>query len=118
MLVEAIWLPDQGSISPHSLQRAGNMLRHFCLRVEALYGSRYETFNVYCLLRLQHCVNNLGLLWASSCFWFEDYNGELKKLFHGTQKVELHIAFSICMQQKNPRTNTSATMWLIQQGAL
>lgn len=102
LLVEAIWLLDQGSISPHCLQRAGNMLRHFCLRVEALYGSRYETFNVHCLLHLQDCVNSLGPLWASSCFWFEDYNGDLRKLFHGTQKVELQIAFSICIQQKIP----------------
>ena len=102
LLVEAIWLLDQNSISPHCLQKAGKLLRHFCLRIEALYGSRYETFNMHCLLHLEDCVKNVGPLWACSCFWFEDYNGDLRKLFHGTQKVELQIAFSVCIQQKIP----------------
>ena len=78
------------------------MLSHFCLQIEALYGIRYQTFNVHCLLHLQDCVQNIGPLWACSCFWFEDYNGDLKRLFHGIQKVELQIAFSVCIQQKIP----------------
>ena len=41
-------------------------------------------------------------MWACSCFWFEDYNGDLKKLCHGTQKLELQIAFSVCIQRKIP----------------
>lgn len=100
LLVEAIWLLDQSSVSTLCLQKADNLLRHFCLRVEALYGRRYETFNVHCLLHLSECVRNIGPLWACSCFWFEDYNGDLRKLFHGSQKVELQIAFSVCVQQK------------------
>lgn len=102
LFVEAIWLLDQSSISPQCLQKSGYLLHHFCLRIEALYGCRYETFNVHSLLHLQDCVNNVGPLWACSCFWFEDYNGDLRKLFHGAQKVELQIAFSVCIQQKIP----------------
>lgn len=103
LFVEAIWLLDQSSISPQCLKKAGNLLRHFCLRIEALYGRCYETFNVHSLIHLQDCVKNIGPLWACSCFWFEDYNGDLRKLFHGTQKVELQIAFSVCRQQKIPK---------------
>ncbi|XP_044164670.1 uncharacterized protein LOC114974471 [Acropora millepora] len=102
LLVEAIWLLDQISVSPECLQKAHNLLRHFCLRIEALYGSRYETFNVHCLLHLHDCVKNIGPLWACSCFWYEDCNGDLRRLFHGTNKVELQIAFSVCVQQKIP----------------
>lgn len=102
LLAEAIWLLNQSSISPQCLEKAGNILRHFCLRIEALYGNHYQTFNVHCLLHLQDCIQNIGPLWACSCFWFEDYNGDLRKLFHGTQKVELQIAFSVCIQQKIP----------------
>lgn len=102
LLVEAIWLLDQISVSPECLQKAHNLLQHFCLRIEALYGSRYEMFNVHCLLHLHDCVKNIGPLWACSCFWYEDYNGDLRRLFHGTNKVELQIAFSICVQQKIP----------------
>lgn len=102
LLADAVWLLNQSSISPQCLEKAGNILRHFCLRIEALYGNRYQTFNVHCLLHLQDCVQNIGPLWVCSCFWFEDYNGDLRKLFHGTQKVELQIAFSVCIQQKIP----------------
>jgi len=98
LFVEAIWLLDQSSISPQCLQKAGNLLHHFCLRIEALYGCCYEKFNVHSLLHLQDCVKNIGPLWACSCFWFEDYNGDLRRLFHGTQKVELQVAFSVCIQ--------------------
>ena len=77
-------------------------MRHFCLRIEALYGARYETFNVHCLLHLHDCVKNIGPLWSSSRFWYEDYNGDLRNLFHGTNKVELQVAFSVCVQQKIP----------------
>ena len=95
LLVEAIWLLDHISESPECLQKAHNLLRHFCLRIEALYGSRYETFNVHCLFHLHDCVKNIGPLRVSSCFWYEDYNGDLKRLFHGTNKVEVQIAFSV-----------------------
>ena len=100
--MEAIWLLDQSSISPHCPQKARKLLIHFCLRIEALYGCQYETFSVHCLLHLHDCVKNIGPLWACSCLWFEDYNGDLRKLFHGTQKVELQIPFSVCIQQKIP----------------
>ena len=30
LLVEAIWLLDQSSVSPHCLKEAGNLLRQFC----------------------------------------------------------------------------------------
>ena len=112
LLVEAIWLLDQTSVLNESLSKAGNLLRHFCLRIEALYGARYETYNVHCLLHLHDCVQNIGPLWSCSCFWYEDYNGYLRTLFHGTNKVELQIAFSVCVQQKIPELVT-----LLQHGS-
>ena len=51
---------------------------------------------------MHDCIKNIGPLWACSCFWYEDYNGDLRRLFHGTNKVELQIAFSVCVQQKIP----------------
>ena len=102
LFIEAISLLDQRSISPQALVKAGSLLPHFCLRVEALYGKRYETFNLHCLLHLPECVKNISPLWSCSCFWFEDFNEDLRKMFHGTQKIELQIAFSVCVQQKIP----------------
>ena len=101
-LVDAVFLLFQDSISLDQLSKSASLLNHFCLRVESLSGRRYETFNVHCLLHLVSCDENLGPLWASSCFCYEDYNGDLRKLFHGTQNVEFQISFSICFQQKIP----------------
>lgn len=102
LLVDAVFILLQDSISPDQLSKSVSLLNHFCLRVESLYGKRYETFNVHCLLHLVTCVENLGPLWASSCFCYEDYNGDIRKLFHGTQNVEFQISFAICFQQKIP----------------
>ena len=49
------------------------------------------TINIHNLLHLPHIVKNLGPLWAHSCFPFESANGELLKLFHGSQAVEKQV---------------------------
>ena len=91
LLVDAIFWLLQDSISPSDIERSFLMLTHFCARMESLYGRRYETYNVHMLLHLPDCVERLGPLWCTSCFWFEGYNGDLTKLFHGTQKVDIQI---------------------------
>ena len=49
------------------------------------------TMNVHNLIHLPKVVENLGPLWAHSCFPFESANGELLKLFHGSQAVEKQV---------------------------
>ena len=50
------------------------------------------------------CVSvfRLGPLWAQSAFWYEDYNGDYKKLFNGTQNVTLQIVTNVISLQKIP----------------
>ena len=56
LLVEAIYLLFQDSISISDLSKASSLLKHFCVKVKSLYDPRYETFNVHCLLHLaDHC---------------------------------------------------------------
>lgn len=102
LLVDAIYLLLQDSISPNDVESSSSMLLHFCTRMEALYGRRYETYNVHMLLHLPDCVRHLGPLWGTSCFWFEGYNGDLTKLFHGTQNVDIQITHAVCIHQKIP----------------
>lgn len=54
-------------------------------------GERYMSANVHALLHLPDVVKKLGPLWAHSCFPFEAGNGELLKLFHGTQSTEKQV---------------------------
>lgn len=52
---------------------------------------RSYTFNMHQLLHLGQNVINLGPLWCNSCFPFEDYNGDIRDFFHGTQNVEAQV---------------------------
>ena len=92
----------QDSVSSRDIESSFQMLTHFCARMESLYGGRYETYNVQMLLHLPYCVECLGPLWCTSCFWFEGCNGDLTKLFHGTQNVDIQITHAVCTRQKIP----------------
>ena len=54
-------------------------------------GERYATINIHYLLHLTDCVRDLGPLWANTCFEFESANSCIKKLLHGTRKVDMQV---------------------------
>ena len=53
----------------------------------SISGERFQTYNCHSLLHLADDVKQRGPLWTHSCFPFEDYNGDLKDIFHGTQNI-------------------------------
>ena len=57
------------------------------------------TLNVHGLLHLPEVVENLGPLWAHSCFPFENANGDLLKYFHGSSGVEKQVTNLISGKQ-------------------
>lgn len=63
--------------------------------IHFLPGKQFQTFNVHQLLHLPEVVKDLGPLWSNSCFPFEDYNGDLRELFHGTKNVDGQVCFHI-----------------------
>lgn len=60
------------------------------------------TYNVHQLLHLQECVRDLGPLWTQDCFFFEDLNGDLREMFHGTQSIDNQIIQLVSVMQKLP----------------
>ncbi|XP_064649597.1 uncharacterized protein LOC135501412 isoform X1 [Lineus longissimus] len=100
LFVEAIHILLQSSITKMQLKKAKHLLRHFCLLIECLYGARHESSNMHALLHLSEKVQDLGPLWAHSCFFYEDLNGDLRH--HGTQNVQVQIIIAVFMQQKIP----------------
>lgn len=54
-------------------------------------GDRYCTANVHQLLHFADSVRNLGPLWAHSSFPFEDTNGWLTDLFHGSRDPQKQV---------------------------
>ncbi|XP_063425300.1 uncharacterized protein LOC134708578 [Mytilus trossulus] len=97
--VQGIYLLSSDSISPVDLQKSQSLLSYFVHMFPSLYGERYVTLNMHSLLHLTQCVKDLGPLWVYSCFPFENINGVLMELFHGTQNIELQIMYSINVVQ-------------------
>lgn len=100
LLVDSIFVLLGTSITQSDLRRARYMIAQFCSQIEELYGKRFMTFNVHSLGHICNKVEDLGPLWAHSCFFYEDLNGDLRNLFHGSHNVELQIALAISTQIK------------------
>ena len=102
MFVNAIFLLLQESISEADLQEADRLLDGFCKSFSNLYQPRFYTLNVHQLLHLVDDVRDLGPLYTYSCFAFEDKNGFLLKLIHGTQFIDSQIISAVSITQKLP----------------
>lgn len=71
---------------------ADDLLHRFVIEFEDIYGIQFCSINVHLPLHLSSCVRNLGRLWAYSCYEYEDLNGKIVKLVHGTWHLDTQIA--------------------------
>ena len=95
LLVEGIYILLSDVIDEEKLVRADMVLTSFYQQFEVLYGKNNCTLNIHNVSHLTQYVKQLGPLWAYSCFPFEDMNGTLIKLVHGTGDVCVQILWSI-----------------------
>ena len=100
--VRAIYLLLLESISEEQLKVAEQLLQQFCFKFSQLYELRYQTLNIHQLLHLVDNVRDLGPLYTHSCFSFEDKNGFVLKLIHGTQFIDSQIITAVSFTQKLP----------------
>lgn len=84
LLVNSMHILLGSSISAKGLKKARLMLRAFVFQIRELYHPRYFTWNLHSLLHYVNKVEDLGPLYLLSCFWYEDFNGDLRNQFHGT----------------------------------
>ena len=59
--------------------------------MDGLYGERYCTANVHNLIHMAKGAEIHGNAWTNSCFDYEDWNGDFRHLFHGTQNVDEQV---------------------------
>ena len=100
LLVLGLYLLNQRSISENMIVLASQLLNEYVSQFEVLYGLEHMTCNLHQLLHLSDVVLDLGPLWVSSCFPFEDLNGKLKKLVKGTRYAELQVCSGVSMLMK------------------
>lgn len=118
LLSEAIFILMMESITPAQIDHAEKLLWNFCSQMSGLYGERYMTANMHLLVHLADSVRALGPLWTHSCFHFEDKNGYLLRLIHGTQNIPVQMVNAVKTIQSLPsitqniKLNTVATEFL------
>ena len=95
LLVEGVYILLSDHIEETKLVRAEMVLTTFYHQYKSLYGKNNCTLNVHNVSHLTQYVRRLGPMWAYSCFPFEDMNGALMKLVHGTGDVCLQILRSL-----------------------
>lgn len=100
LLVSAVYLLSQRSISPEQIDRASVFLNQYVKDFERLYHLRFMGINVHQLVHLPDVVRCLGPLWVYACYFLEDLNGKLCRLFHGTRHVGIQIASATTIMQK------------------
>lgn len=85
LFVMAMFLLLQEEISEADLTKADTMLQLFVRDIGRLYRKKDYVYNTHCLLHLPLIVRRWGPLQCSSAYIFENYNGVLTKLIHGTK---------------------------------
>ena len=91
LLVFAINSLMGSSISPATLVHCKMALVKFVYRIPHLYSIECVSYNVHLMTHLVQSVEQWGPLWATSAFVFEDANGKLTRMFHGTRHVSKQI---------------------------
>ncbi|XP_026289147.1 uncharacterized protein LOC113214096 isoform X2 [Frankliniella occidentalis] len=101
-LVCGIGLLNQASVSVSDVQLAREILTSFVRQTQELFGLRNMSYNMHCVLHLPDTVLSLGPLWVSSCFAFENVNGVLSRLVHGTRFAGSQIQSNLGLLRKIP----------------
>ena len=65
---------------------------------------------MHSLLHYIQIVRDLGPLWANSCYWYEDFNGDLMNFFNNTHGIEMQIISAIYFQRTIPQLVNSVAI--------
>lgn len=91
LLVASIQILLSENISATNLDDAESMLNSFLKDISILYRFKDYRYNIHSLLHLPLTVLRWGPLWAISAFPYENINGFLSKMMHGTKDVGKEI---------------------------
>ncbi|KAI7801395.1 hypothetical protein IRJ41_011007 [Triplophysa rosa] len=107
VLVTCMYLLCKDIITTEDVKKCEKLVGFF-KQFETLYGKTHVSFNVHLCLHLPESVRNWGPLWAHSGYIFESFNGEILKMFHGTQCVPLQIMKQFTYRQILPLLRNDA----------
>lgn len=94
LLVSALYILLQDSVSKTDIARADVMLNMFCREFADLYSNENYTYYVHNLLHLALSVERSGPAW-NSAFQFESFNGTLAEFIHGSKHQGKELVNSV-----------------------
>lgn len=101
LFVQAIFLLLKGSISQNDKTAAEALLRLFVRELGTLYGDNQYVYNCHQLLHLVLYVSRWGCLWSNSAFTFENLNGILSDMIHGSKNEGRELLNQLSLAQGN-----------------
>ncbi|XP_026830127.1 uncharacterized protein LOC113563129 [Ooceraea biroi] len=93
-LIIALSILNSDFITEDMIEIARDLLHRFVKEFQFLYGIQFCSINLHQLLHLSDCIRILGPLWAYTCYEYENLNGQLLKLIHGTCHIDTQIVQS------------------------
>ncbi|KAK3910137.1 HEAT repeat-containing protein 5A [Frankliniella fusca] len=97
LLVKGISLLNQESISIDNINEADEIFKQFCCGFQNIYGLRHMSSNIHLLRHLAQSVRETGPLFVTSAYKFEDLNGKMASLVHGTTQAPKQIFKNIAL---------------------
>ncbi|XP_066584839.1 uncharacterized protein [Prorops nasuta] len=94
LLIIATAILSFDEIALNLIDIAEDFLHKFVKDFEHLYGIRFCSINIHQALHLPDCVRKFGPLWATTAYEYENINGQLLKMIHGTNHIDCQIAKS------------------------
>ena len=116
LLSEATYILLGENITQSAIQRATKLLHLFYQQFSTLYKTGSCGLNVHNLSHLCYYVQQMGPLWAWSCFAFEDCNAMILQSVHGTgcvmkQVLRFKQAQSVLNKATEDSAGTRKKMW-------
>lgn len=79
------------TITLEEVDHAEFLLDLFLKGIQKLYGDNKMTYNPHVAKHVCRYVRWYGLLWNFSTYPFEDLNGFVKRIIHGTNKLDIEV---------------------------
>ena len=99
LLVFSIHILVSKNVPKKILSLVKDSLEHFYYLTPKLYGIEACTANLHSISHITYFVEVWGPLWTHSLFGYENMNGHIRKLFHGTRQVLDQLIFSVKADQ-------------------
>lgn len=94
-LLYTIYTLSKRCITLNEINSCEKRIKKFVEIFQKLYGLRHMSMNIHLLLHIVPVVRNLGPMWVHSCFRFEDLNGRILQLVHGTRFADMQIVKNV-----------------------